>query len=352
MRRLRKHANSAKPTRRRIGFTLVELLVVIAIIAVLIALLLPAVQQAREAARRTQCLNNLHNVVVALHTFESAHGHFPAGLQIPSNVPCDPPSITATFPEPFLPLINVQSGQPPIVVSTWIYTQPRPWQTQILYQMDQANAAWIDEEGKFYGSCPPSAPPYPLSNNVSLQETQIPSFICPSVSLPRSRPLIEIPDVTPPTTYSPAYCTYRGSVGTLQYDSLSGTLVGGTNGMLYVNSQTRFRDVIDGATTTILVGESLLGGWADGDSCCVGGASAADRNSAGEPVSGDPYTGGYWRSAATGSHRFSFSSQHGDVLNVSMVDGSARSISKGIDRSLFSALMTRNGRENITDQNF
>jgi prepilin-type N-terminal cleavage/methylation domain-containing protein len=86
----RTRSNSPPHRRRRPGFTLIELLVVIAIIAILIALLLPAVQQAREAARRSQCKGSLKQVGIALANFHELHGHFPPGIAHPTSNLADP----------------------------------------------------------------------------------------------------------------------------------------------------------------------------------------------------------------------------------------------------------------------
>jgi prepilin-type N-terminal cleavage/methylation domain-containing protein len=94
MTRSRDFQRGATPRRR--AFTLIELLVVIAIIAILIALLLPAVQQAREAARRTQCRNNLKQIGLALHNYASSHSKFPPGRLLPDLVTNGVPATSYT----------------------------------------------------------------------------------------------------------------------------------------------------------------------------------------------------------------------------------------------------------------
>jgi hypothetical protein len=123
--------------------------------------------------------------------------------------------------------------------------------------------------------------------------------------------------------------------------------------MLFPNSAVDFNDVIDGNTTTILIGESYYGFWADSESCCVAIATKLDRHYAGEPVQGDSFFNGVWFAGNDPVHRrFTFGAQHRGVTPFAMVDGSTKTISSTIDRGVFRALLTRNGREHITDPRF
>jgi prepilin-type N-terminal cleavage/methylation domain-containing protein len=210
--------------RRKRGFTLIELLVVIAIIAVLIALLLPAVQQAREAARRSQCANNLHQLVTAMHNYESTYGLFPPGSIGPmngnGNFPagwCDP---------------SLGCGVP------WGHFS---WAAIILPQLDGMNV---------YNSINFGVPAYayaiwenganrgPAGNaaNMVAANSQPKVFVCPSS--PRAAPETQQKDYGLNAGIA-VCCPERTQAG--------------QTGVGFVNSNVRIANIVDGTSNTFMI---------------------------------------------------------------------------------------------------
>jgi len=214
---------------RRKGFTLIELLVVIAIIAILIALLLPAVQQAREAARRTQCRNNLKQFGLALHNYHDTHRVFPPG--------------------------QLHRG-------TWDGTGPDnagaggtggtgfAWTAMILPFIDQAPLY-----NQFNLNVPISNPVAGGLTNRALAATVVPYARCPSDIAPQTANVGNAGD--PGEIRPQATASYKASAGA--FDGNQGLYPHSNqnraNGCFYRDSTLSIRDIIDGTSNQILVGE-------------------------------------------------------------------------------------------------
>lgn len=204
--------HSSRRHRRASGFTLIELLVVIAIIAILIALLLPAVQQAREAARRTQCKNNLKQLGLAIHNYHDVHGILPLGM---------------------VHRIN--------------------WRVSILPYLEQANVYnQLDFNESFQGNGV-------SANTVVLGGIVMTSMICPS-------------NIVEPLTNN-AYGTNGQKMQYANYLAIAGAVDTSMpnnapygrcnsyygwhcdNGPMLINDDVGFKDVKDGLTNCLLLGE-------------------------------------------------------------------------------------------------
>lgn len=243
---------------RRSGFTLIELLVVIAIIAVLIALLLPAVQQAREAARRTQCKNNFKQIGLALQTYHDAFLTFPPGV------------------------INTASSGGTIQ-SNGLIGNGLGWAAHLLPQIDQAplyNTLNLNAGHSTSGTAG-----LPLIANGTNLGTILPAFRCPSDS--GSTNIIANgggSGSAPGTTGMPlaGRSNYVGVYGKFQLNDVNwaqtGASYGTTSagvpafppGLFDYNSKRNIRDLTDGTTNTICVGERRVG-YAVGNATFVGG---------------------------------------------------------------------------------
>lgn len=305
----------------RFGFTLIELLVVMAIIAVLIAILLPAVQQAREAARRTQCLANMHQISVAAQNYRDSNRGFPSGwicniaggtcnpaMPTVSNPPNPPLSVTFVEDQRFKPANGVMIVYPG--GTEWVISPEWGWQALMLQQMDATTTGVNFSVGKL------TAP-----NNIAIT-ADLKSYYCPSADLAQSRPA----DL--------GYATYKGCTGTTP-----------SNGTVYMNSNNSDQTIKDGTTQTFLFGESQYGFWGDALSCCARIPLPSEQRDAIDYISAEvqvPNSSAIYRVAG-------FGSWHAGTTNFIFVDGHASALSKAIDRTILAGAATRNGNEKLDD---
>jgi prepilin-type N-terminal cleavage/methylation domain-containing protein/prepilin-type processing-associated H-X9-DG protein len=319
-----------------VGFTLIELLVVIAIIGVLIALLLPAVQAAREAARRVQCTNNLKQLGLALHSYQDQFGSFP--------------TTTIRF-----------KGDPTCIACGYgaMYT----FRTLMLPQIEQTplyNAINFSYPYSPFGLG--DSRRYPL--NTTVAATLVSVFTCPSdrmgvsgtVGYGASGTDIVIPDAN-----------YMASAGTKiapgnTWDPPAGpSTAAADDGAMYEFRAVRLKEILDGTSNTLLLGEFGrgpqgigLGDWFAGWDVVVQRLSSvginraytapfpfADRMTAG----GNPPLQGPQSSLGFGSY-------HPGGANFAFADGSVRFLKETTDLRVLSALGTRAGGEVVSASDY
>jgi prepilin-type N-terminal cleavage/methylation domain-containing protein len=260
----------------RRGFTLIELLVVVSIIAVLVALLLPAVQAAREAARRTTCKNNIAQIALALQNYAGAHEVFPPGTVNPTG-----PIVNAASPEAY----HIS------------------WTVRVLPFLELSS---VYERFDFrYGVYDP--------RNLAPQQRRIEVLVCPSDNM---RPLA---DGRWPTNYAGVH---NGVSAPIDVDN---------DGILYLNSSVGFEDIPDGSSYTFILGEKMVEydevwGWASGTRDTL-------RNS-GTLASGTILTPGSPAMAALAARDKQlvvggFSSRHAGSTHFARADGSVGMLTAG-----------------------
>jgi len=302
--------------RTRKGFTLVELLVVIAIIGTLVGLLLPAVQQARETARRSTCMNNMKQICLGLHLFHDANKVLP-----PAATGSDVTSI------PYSPAgpagISFHVRILPYIEESALYTR--------------ANLA-ADYRGSPYQSS-------------AFLNANIPMFLCPSCTIRVSTntapaeagatthyfavlgPKGQIPNSSPAANYKTVLVSSHGDIA--------------EQGMMGVNSKTSFRHVTDGLSQTLLCAEmswekcNCLRLWVRGMNGGSGNWTVVSGKNILNPINSTPFT-------ANNLNDTSFGSQHVGGAVFGMGDGATSFVSENISLNLLKQLASRDGGEQVT----
>lgn len=304
----------SRSTAVRAGFTLVELLVVMAIIALLASLLFPAIQRVREGGRRTACLSQLHNLAIATHDYNNVYRTLPSGWVSDLNNPRG--DINTQLTQPMT--VKLGTGQQLLLQAgtTYPVSGEWGWHAFILPQIEENNLVPDWNIPKDDGSNQWS--PAFRMNGLQKIRTQIEVYICPSSTLPQVGP------------DQLAFTNYRGNLG---YWPLT-QQVPLDNGVMFLNSHVELsRDIPDGTSHTLMLGESLFGLWGDAYACC-----ARFRDDYATPNYFDQQWG-------TGPYFFGWGSYHGDIVNFVYADAHEASIPKNTDRRVLQAIATRNGGE-------
>jgi prepilin-type N-terminal cleavage/methylation domain-containing protein/prepilin-type processing-associated H-X9-DG protein len=318
-------------TDQRRGFTLIELLVSIAIIGILLALFLPAVQAAREAARRMACANNLKQLGLAAHNYHDTHSTFPPGAVGP---------IGPLFPQ------YLQLKHHGFATYLLPYLEQQPLASQ--YRWD---VSWFD-------------PPNQLVVNVPLGIWQ-----CPSAQANR------IQDGSLPTITPPPMDLYSGTGACGDYAGMSlidvGLVSAGVidppggpqdergnyEGAFTINATRRLADILDGSSQTILIGEcagrpQLWHGRSQVASIPLSGGPWASRNllwGRGATQNGTGFFGPCAVNCTNNREVYGF---HPSGANVVFTDGSVHLLSANINIRVFAGLVTRAGGEVIPAGDF
>ena len=307
-------------TKLRKAFTLVELLVVIAIIGILIGMLLPAVQQVREAARRIQCSNNLKQMALGFHNYESGQMHLPAGM-VSRPLMTDADAKTVAF----------------------------GWGVVILPQIEQP--AQYDLLAAISDNL---IVPAVSNSTVDYRPVVLGAFICPSCPMDEINPRRGISGQNAgKSNYAAVWGTETlgngiGAFGNLkESEAVLGTV---TNGISSLNSKTSFGSITDGTSNTFLIGER------DGapiSQTITDIRYAANWIGANEAIflngtMGVTGSGNFALNAVTGNRRAqlgAFASTHTGGGNFAFGDASVHFISDSVDDTVYQGYGTRSGQE-------
>ena len=276
-------------SRSHRAFTLVEILVVISIIGVLVALLLPAVQQAREGARRTQCRNSLHNLGIALQSYHDAHKVFPPGV-----IDTDGAD-------------GVHTGD-----------EFAAWATLILPMVEEENlyASYNFNLPAATGDIGETVHP---ANSTAVGAV-LKIFNCPSVGASKDN--------------SWGSCTYAGVAGKLSSYYTCAAAAKENRGILGLNSNVSIKRVVDGTSRTFLCGETYWASGGTNDIVAWGRGSYLSRTTDYKP---NLITGG-------GERRNGFRSMHSGGAFFLFADSHVQFIGASVDTDVFKALSTYAGR--------